>query len=152
MGVPLLIITYCYFHIFKAARNQGQQTVRVHANSATHAQQAREKAKHRKTAFTIGIIIGVFVFLFSPNFVFSVLVFIAENFCEKMSYGRNWYWALLLVFLSSAVNPWIYAIRLREFRKAMKIILKKVFCCSSAHEDVMTSAASKERVENEKKD
>ena len=135
VGVPFVVIFYCYLYIFKTAQRHGRGiTGRASENTTSAHQQAKEKAKNHKTALTIAIIIGVFVLLFTPNFVFSVLVFTAEDFCQKMMYGRDWYWGLLVVFFSSAANPWIYAIRMREFRNAMRSVLRKVFPCSLVEE------------------
>ena len=126
MGVPLLVICYCYVRIFKKVRAQSRR-IGLAPNSSDGRRQAKESAKNRKMALTIAIIIWLFVLLFTPNFVFSVLVFVVTDPCQEM---RDWYWAVLIAFSSSAINPWIYAIRMRGFRKAMKRIVKKVFFCS----------------------
>ena len=127
MGVPLLIITYCYVYIFKAALSQGRG---IGNSSADERKQAKDRARHCKTALTIAIIIGLFVLLFTPNFVFSVLVVLVHDPCLEKFYYRDWYWAVLVVFISSAVNPWIYAIQIRGFRNAMKAIVGKVLPCN----------------------
>ena len=90
----------------------------------------RYRARHRKTALTIAVIIGLFVLLFTPNFVFSVLVVLVHDPCQEKFYYRDWYLAVLVVFISSAVNPWIYAIQIRGFRNAMKAIVGKVLPCN----------------------
>ena len=127
MGVPLLIISYCYVYIFKAALSQGRG---IGNSSADERKQAKDRARHRKTALTIAVIIGLFVLLFTPNFVFSVLVFMVRDPCQEMLYYRDWYWGVLVAFISSAVNPWIYAIRMRGFRNAMKAIVGKILPCN----------------------
>ena len=129
MGVPLLVISYCYVYIFKATRAQGQG-IRNSARSADDQKQARERAKNGKTALTIAIIIGLFVLLYTPSFVFSVLVLLVRDSCQEMLYYRSWIWGVSVAFISSAVNPWIYAIRMRGYRNAMKAIVGKVFPCS----------------------
>ena len=125
MGFLLSVVSCCYVFIFKAARAQNRIIDHVSAPAADRLQ-AREKAKHRKTPFTIGIIVGLFVLLFSSNFVFAVLVFMATHTCQEGRYNRDWLWGGLVAFSSSATNPWIYAIRMREFRKPMRSILRKV--------------------------
>ena len=80
-------------------------------------------------ALSIAIIIVLFVVLFTPNFVFSVLVFTVRDPCQEMIYYRDWYWGVLIAFVSSAINPWIYAIRIRGFSNAMKRIAGQVLPC-----------------------
>ncbi|XP_031561464.1 dopamine receptor 2-like [Actinia tenebrosa] len=118
MVIPLLIIVFCYCHIFKAARIQIK-----HIASTIRTQQNVEAIKNRKAATTMAIVIGVFVMMYFPNFVFSWVEFATKGHCKKMLIYRDWLWAILLAFGNSACNPWIYALRMNDFKLAFRRIL-----------------------------
>ena len=115
---PLLGITFCYYHIFKAARTQ------IGRISRDNSPACRQTIKRHRTAKTIALVIVVFVLSFAPNFVFSLLVVFAPSHCQQMNFYRHWSWAIFVAFASSCVNPWIYALRTREFRVAFKRLLR----------------------------
>lgn len=116
--LPGFVIAYCYYHIFKAARRQ----VRL-IRTATNTHNTTEALRNRKTAVTIGIVTGFFVIMFTPNFIFSLVELATKDSCEKMLVYRYWLWANFVVFANSACNPWIYALRMKEFKKAFRRIL-----------------------------
>ena len=127
VGIPLVIMGYCYYHIYWAAK---RQSCHIHANTVhieSNTTQLQKIAKNRKASITVAIVIGLFVVLFSPNFVFSIIEICASKPCKKLEAYRNWLWAIWLAFSSSVFNPWVYAIRIREFRKACRSIFAPLF-------------------------
>lgn len=118
MVIPLTIIVFCYHHIFKAARKQIK-----HIASTIRSQENIEAIKNKKAATTMAIVIGVFALMYFPNFVFSLVEFTTKGHCKKMLVYRDWLWAILVAFGNSACNPWIYALRMNDFKKAFRRIL-----------------------------
>ncbi|XP_022809852.1 octopamine receptor Oamb-like [Stylophora pistillata] len=116
---PLTIISICYYHIFKAA---GFQMRKISASVGTRisADQAITQLKHRKAALTIGIVVGVFTICWTPSLVISLIQFFTTNNCQKLIINGYWFWGALAEFGNSAFNPFIYCIRSRDFRKAVK--------------------------------
>lgn len=119
-GIPLIIIISCYFKILKTARYQAKQIASVESD----VNKRKEFLKNNKAAYTIAIIISCFVVTFSPSFVFSCIELTTQDFCRKKVIYRHWLWGIWFSYLSSSINPWIYAVRSMEFRKAMKKVLK----------------------------
>lgn len=119
--LPLFIIIYCYYHIFKAARTQV-----AHMNEVNFEASAQAMKKH-KTAKVIAVIITLFVASFAPNLVFAALGLTSSSHCQKLTVYRHWSWAIFLAYTSSCVNPWIYALKTREFRTAFQNLLNQVF-------------------------
>ena len=115
--IPSVIIIYSYGRIFKAAREQKAKI------SFLNPAEATVMLKNRKAAWTTGIVIGLFFFTFSPNVVFSCLDLATEDRCEKARVYRHWLWAIILAFSGSALNPFVYAVRMREFKGAIKKLL-----------------------------
>ena len=121
--LPLCVICYCYFHIFRAARLQQRQ---IAVLSSVNAAYANTVLKNKKAAWTIGIIIGLFVLMWTPNLVlaFVEIVTARKGSCRRLEIVLSWYFASFLSFFSSCCNPWVYASRSREFRAAFKRVLK----------------------------
>ena len=130
--MPLFVIIYCYFHIFKAARTQVAHMKEANTEAGVQA------VKKHKTAKAIAIIITLFVGSFAPNLVFAVLGLTSSSHCQKLTVYRHWSWAIFLAYSSSCVNPWIYALKTREFRVAFRKLLK--CCCFVRRETLETSS------------
>ncbi|XP_078357120.1 beta-1 adrenergic receptor-like [Oculina patagonica] len=114
---PLTLISVCYYFIFKAARLQIR---RISAEETFNPDEAIVQLKNRKAAFTIGIIVGVFTICWTPSLVISLVQFFTSDLCKKTRINGYWFWGALAEFSNSAFNPFIYCIRSREFRKAVK--------------------------------
>ena len=114
---PITLISICYYFIFKAAR---QQIRRISLEETFNPDEAIIQLKNRKAACTIGIIVGVFTICWSPSLVISLVQFFTSDLCKKTRINGYWFWGALAEFSNSAFNPFIYCMRSREFRKAVK--------------------------------
>lgn len=118
--LPALLISLCYYCIFKAARLQIR---RITLDETINPDEAIAQAKNRKVAFTIGIVVGVFLICWSPSLVISLVQLSCSDPCKKMKLNRYWFWGALAEFSNSAFNPFIYCIRSRDFRQAVSRVL-----------------------------
>lgn len=125
--IPIAIIAFCYFHIFKAVRVQSRiiRVTSVGRDSNSTQRQDMQIKKNRKAAFTMAIVIGLFLLLFLPSVVIFCMLYAVSDPCEVMLLNVAWLWGAGVSFAHSAINPWIYALRSSEFRKA----LRRVFLC-----------------------
>ena len=129
--VPFVVISYSYYYIYKAAKQQSRR-IEADARTVSIASEAgpsgisssTEIKRNRKAANTIGIIIGIYLFLAFPSMVIVGIQLITTDNCLKISIIRFWFWGALFSFSSSAVNPWIYAARNRDYRQAFKRVFK----------------------------
>ena len=82
-------------------------------------------AKEQKAAKTLGIVVGVFIICWLPFFVTNVLIGICNEECviNKEIIMPIFTW---LGYINSGVNPIIYALSMRDFRRAFGRI---IFCC-----------------------
>ena len=119
--LPLIIICYCYFHIFRAARRQQRQ---IAVLSSVNAAYSNNILKNKKAAWTIGIIIGLFVLMWTPSLLLSFVGLAMADSCRRLELALGWDFATFLSFFSSCCNPWVYAARSREFRMAFKRVFR----------------------------
>lgn len=114
---PIILISVCYYFIFKAARLQIR---RISLQETFNPDEVIVQVKNRKAACTIGIIVGVFTICWSPSLVISLVQFFTSDLCQKLKINGYWFWGALAEFSNSAFNPFIYCMRSREFRKAVR--------------------------------
>lgn len=135
---PFAVISFCYFYIFKAVR---QQSSNVHTHEAAMTSQSVNgmngeisestrrinPRRHQKAAFTTAIIVGLFVLLFTPNFIFAFLYAMADKgSCDQINILHPWLWGVLVAYSGSFVNPWIYGLRTKDFKNVLKQMVKCV--------------------------
>ena len=118
--LPFLIIAFCYFHIFRAARAQSKRIV---AASSAAALEAAEVAKRSKAAYTVAIIIGLFILLATPGVIVAAMQTLSTDPCRQHELRRIWFYVAPLSLAASVFNPWVYGIRSKEFRNAFKKII-----------------------------
>ena len=129
---PMLVIFFCYGRIFQAARYQSRRIAlaessvsavsRGEQGAVTNTGRTRSEAKRtKKIAWTVAIVVVLAVVLSMPVSVVSILQIIGtSDLCLRREYNRVWMWAATLALTSSAIDPWIYAMRIREFRAFFK--------------------------------
>ena len=115
-----LTTSVAYFKVYRIIR-QHQQQVQGSQPHQNFGQPAINFAKYKKSVVTISYILALFSFCFLPMIV-SLVVFIL------MDYNTEAYTvhtvSLLLLFLSSSLNPGLYIWRMKDIRDG----IKKLFC------------------------
>lgn len=114
--LPLAIISYCNLHIALEARKHVNHIV---SQCQTNPSLAVTMAKNKKAAHTVGIVVLLFVLLWSPSLVLSLVDVSTGNPCSRENIVFVWFWAAFVSFLSSALNPLVYSVRNREIRSAI---------------------------------
>ena len=118
--IPFWIIAICYFKIYQATRSGAVR------ENITDAQQIAENKRQRKTACTFGIITGLFFVLFMPSFIFNCVQAMANPTglidlnCHSSFTRKVWISVAVISYFSAICDPWVYAIRMRDFRMALK--------------------------------
>lgn len=122
--IPFLIILYFYWRIFKVA---DRQAVTIKSQSRVfqiHIEMTNNPWKERRAAITIFIIVGIFAVCWIPNVIMAIIQVCLDvpNTCDPNRYKIEcgWWVTMTIAFANSSLNPFIYAIRNYEFRKAYK--------------------------------
>ena len=137
--IPMTIIFFCYGKILRAARTQSRRihvaegcvsNLDLSVDSAEGNRQvdnqvntsvAKEVRRARKTAWSVAVAIVVVMFLSMPAIVVSIMqILVSDNVCLFRQNNRVWMWCATLSLVSSALDPWIYAMRIKEFRDCFK--------------------------------
>ena len=123
--LPLGVLLYCYFRIYLVAKAQNFQWKRQPTFESSP--QMAEELKNRKAALTFAIITGLFTALFLPTLVVNFVAIAVKERCHIIRLNISWFWAAAVSYTSSAINPWIYAIRMTDFKRAIKQLLRRAF-------------------------
>ena len=124
--IPLSGISFCYFRIYKTARAQAR---RIACEHIADLREAVRILKNRKATWTAAVVIGACFLMWFPSCILSFVQSLTSDECLKIHIDLvTWFWVDTLAFASSAVNPWIYFLRTREFKRALKRILQNGLC------------------------
>lgn len=115
--VPLCIIAFCYFGIYRASKGTFPARVNI-----IDAQQELENKRQRKTALTFGIITVLFFVLFAPVIIFNFIQLLTHEIelCVSLTERKVWICIAVVSYWSAISDPWVYMIRMPEFRAAFK--------------------------------
>lgn len=117
VAIPLTIMSCCYGKIFSVVRKQSR--------AVTDSHLSRTSVGNKKAAVTIGIIVSLFIATFLPSVVVYFMLLFENDLCKELILNDVWLWVALVSFTHSAFNPWVYGLRYRELRHALKQIFLK---------------------------
>lgn len=153
--VPLSGISFCYFHIYKTASAQARRIACEHIVDRREAVKIR---KNRKATWTAALVIGACFVLWFPSCILSFVQALTSDECLKHRIDSStWFWVDTLAFASSALNPWIYFLRSREFKQALRriVVQSGVYCmickCHGMKVDVVTVTDEEIRTRDKEK-
>uniref|UniRef100_A0A8C7XDB2 Adenosine receptor A2 n=1 Tax=Oryzias sinensis TaxID=183150 RepID=A0A8C7XDB2_9TELE len=128
--VPLLVMLVIYAHIFMAARRQLRLMSLKVAQTPAPGQRAPTPNSSRsflqrevRAAKSLAIIVGLFALCWLPLHIINSYNHLCRN-CER-PHILVMNIAIILSHANSAVNPFIYAYRIREFRQTFQKIWKQ---------------------------
>lgn len=134
--VPMIIILFCYGKILRAARKQSRRIALAERSISTFCSRndcerstdvsgensaVNEVKRARKSAWSVAIAVTVVMFLSMPAIVASILqIAVSNDVCRFRHNNRVWMWCATLSLMSSALDPWIYAMRITDFKDCFK--------------------------------
>ena len=110
-----LIISFAYFKVYQIIRRHQLQT-QASVISQNFDQPAIDLAKYKKSVATMLYIFLLLSMCFLPFFVSSVLSLLITGEVKESSIDLS----MVLVFLSSSLNPGLYLWRMRDIRRGLK--------------------------------
>lgn len=121
IGCPLLLIGFCYSSVFKKVYT----TNKVFAQNEMEPEQLRVNIQETKITKTLGIVVLAFSICWLPASIIDTLgAFYGEAPFKREAYLTYTYMA----YVSSLINPIIYGITSRGFRREYIAIFKRFTC------------------------
>ena len=108
-------ILFCYFRIYFVARHHAKAIAAAEQTFKRNLEQHFRRTD-TKYAKTLAVLIGVFLCLWLPHQTCASVKIIYGEITSH--WVRNY--LMLLAFLNSGVNPWVYAYQNSDFRAAYK--------------------------------
>ncbi|EDO48537.1 predicted protein [Nematostella vectensis] len=125
--IPFLVILLVNISIFGVAK----RLIRELPTTTMSHDQKTKLQKERKTAITLGIITALFFFELLPTYIIALV----GEFCQPCFVKLGWQnitrvfnFAKWLQYSNSAVNPFVYAFRDVEMRRAFKQLARRLMC------------------------
>ncbi|XP_024119555.1 adenosine receptor A1 [Oryzias melastigma] len=118
---PLLLMLAIYVEIFYMIHKQLNKKV-----SASHTDPRRYFGKELKLAKSLALVLFLFAVSWLPLHIINCITLFCPK-CDKPEYLI--YIAILLTHGNSAVNPIVYAFRIKKFRTAFQKIWKQYVLC-----------------------
>ena len=120
-GMLFCYLTTCvaYFKVFRIIR-QHQQQVQGNQTSQNFDQPAINLAKYKKSVVTILYILALFSLCFLPVIVCAL---VRAQVGEGLETDMVFIVSLVLLFLSSSLNPVLYLCRMKDIRNGVKRLL-----------------------------
>lgn len=115
--IPLLAMFFIYAHIFLTVRRQVRRIAALQSALEVQARQNSAMRREAKKASSIFLLIFLFVLCWMPMHIMNCL----QQFCPQCSVPLPLILtAIILSHANSAINPMLYAYRMKSFRQAFK--------------------------------
>lgn len=126
--LPLLITCGIYIKIYRiaSARNKNVTTARrCECGKLTFTQETNNYIGNLKAAKTISMFVGVSFFCWVPYSIYTIINCVCEN-CLLHIPPKAYPFLLMLGYLSSALNPFLFAFRSKSFKVIYSKMLRSV--------------------------
>lgn len=115
--IPLLVMFFIYAHIFITVRKQVRRIAALHRALEVQARHNSAMRREAKKATSIFLLIFLFVLCWMPVHIMNCL----QQFCPQCRVPSSLILtAVILSHVNSAINPLLYAYRMKSFRQAFK--------------------------------
>lgn len=125
--LPLLITCGIYIKIYRIAsvRNKSVTTARCECGKLTFTQETNSYIGNLKAAKTISMFVGVSFFCWVPYSTYIIICSVCKQ-CSHEIPLEAYPFLLMLGYLSSALNPFLFAFRSKSFKDIYSKMLRSV--------------------------
>lgn len=122
IAMTFAVLIFTNVKIVKYLRCQIHTWNNWHNNTRENLVMKKAMKREKKTTKTLFVALGLFLACYLPSCVCIYIInFCSACDCSLINWARDIQWVLVLA--NSSVNPFVYAWKLRNFRKAFKNIL-----------------------------
>ena len=122
MSSCYLITLFAYFKVYQIIRHHQHQIQASRGISQNFGQSAIDLAKYKKSVATMLYILLLFSFCFLP-YIVSTAMTLSPAWTDNLEIFVAKQTSMVLVFLSSSLNPGLYLWRMRDIRNGLKQLL-----------------------------
>ncbi|XP_022801317.1 dopamine receptor 2-like [Stylophora pistillata] len=149
--ISLLVVSFCYVSIFKAARKQFTRIIAQESPRNCDKNIRVLAVQNLKAIKTIGFVLGACIFTWMPSLVLIIvdchyILTKDESKIRKLFYVV-WPWVDAIAFTSSAINPLIYYLRNEDFRRAFRRTFHCLPCLHLENSPAIGLKSEKNRME-----
>ncbi|XP_022784118.1 neuropeptide FF receptor 1-like [Stylophora pistillata] len=123
--LPLLMTAICYIRIWLFMRNR--PVLPRNSNLLTDRQMSGEE--NTRESMIILKTVAIIVFLFSVFLLPNQVAWMLLDF-RNVSYEELWFVADILTRAHSCLNPIVYGVMNKQYRRSYVTFLSRIFCCS----------------------
>ena len=124
----LFVTSVAYFKVLRIIRHHQQQIKARELPRPNNAQPAINFAKYKKFVKSILYILATFYSCYLPFAVaVGLMIVLKYNQWAMLLFNAS----VVLVFLSSSLNPLLYVWRMKDIRKEVARLVRRVFCKSN---------------------
>lgn len=117
--------TITYFQVLLIIRRHQQQIQANLTSQGNISQPFINLAKYKKSVFTIFFILLLFYLSYFPFVLIVILLLFTDKSLVLIAAYKV---SVMLIFVSSMLNPCLYCWRIREIRDGVWLMLKKLLC------------------------
>ena len=114
--VPAILLTVIYTNVFRALARRTREVQREGYNSVANNALQREK----KMVNAIVIILGLFYITYMPQYITLHLLYFCESCKKSLTFHMIDVVLSRFLYISSAINPFVYAWRVPKYRQAFQ--------------------------------
>ena len=132
---PAVVFVYSYSHILYRIYKRNTQISASGLGDRQSTNRAPSKLSRAQINITLTMIIvcACFIILWFPSKVYYMLAMLGVLQSDTEFYNNSYYFTFLIIsFINSVINPFIYVFKLSEFRKRAKVMLNMSTAAASS--------------------
>ena len=122
----LIVTSAAYFKVFQIIRKH-QQQIQANTSSQAFGQPAINFVKYKKSVYTVLCILAIFYISYFPLAI-AFGLFLVRGSKSDPVIEPFFDVLMVLVFLSSSLNPLLYLWRMSDIRNEVKNLVKAILC------------------------
>nr|XP_006825502.1 PREDICTED: uncharacterized protein LOC102807643 [Saccoglossus kowalevskii] len=128
-AIPLLVMVYCYYHMVRAARSQARRIDAMPQVDGQRRRPALIRSERTKAVKILCLVIGFFILCWTPYSLLHLLQIVMV--LDKNTIRKYMVLSKYLIYANSVVDPYIYTLLYRPFRRGLRNLLRQKCCFDS---------------------
>ena len=119
VSLPAILLLFVYIYVFRTLSRRTQEVCRSFKNSSG-MQRRQTLARERNMLVAVVTILALFFITYIPQYTTLHLLYFCKSCTDSSTFHQIDIISSRFLFLSSAIDPFIYAWRIKKYRRALK--------------------------------